>query len=35
MLAEHFIAFSNEYNTFYNKGSQMLDCIYHIALKLL
>ena len=33
-LAEHFIAFCNEFNKFNNTGAQMLDSIYHLTLKL-
>ena len=33
-LAEHFIAFRNEFNKFNNTGARMLDSIYHMTLRL-
>ena len=34
-LAEHFIAFLQQFNKFNNTGARMLDSIYHLTLKLL
>ena len=33
-LAEHFIAFLQQFNKFINTGAPMLDSVYHMALKL-